>query len=671
MMNRYTLLTILLILSMTAAARLQDGLVARYDFAENSTLVDVLSYKENGTVYGSPAIATFNNHSGWLCDGSDYSIITNSYKFKANPNLTISFWTKAAAGQDYEDVYIAKDSGLNSMGDWRYIRGTFASTNMWFSFYNISRTDLIVGPASEYSHIVIMFDGSHHNISVYINNSLEITREDGTTFNDNLNDLTICGLDDGTDLGHVYIDDLQIWDRYLTPTEMTNLFRNESVGIAYPWLEYSITEYAYDAVNNGSITNYVIEVDGANHTVTTGSIDLLINSTLPIKIYAAGYRLYESYINPANATVHNRIVPNNATVVTLYDEVTQDLYNLSKNNDTYVSAICDNNVSYTYQMNENPLYVYFNCTFEMFKVDVSSSTDTYFRTLIPDAYETDINAYIVDITQYSIVQIILELYDLSDVYIGGSAYIQKPYEDGFEYIIQQPWDVENKVVLYLLKNGIYTLKIISPNGLERSVGYITADSAGTKVITIPDVSFVPDSYYGNTVSWDWQLNRTYLRLVYNDTASETLNLTYRIFNGSNLSQLMYSTISYNVSFSSLSYATPGNGTWLACFETWHSVLNNFTECKSVYIAEEFGYWEGWTDDEINTIQNWVALFILAAIALYIAYYSESIGAFLFTVLYGVFLRLDWLSFGNPYTDYGILSIGIVITLFLIWEEGSK
>lgn len=286
--------------------------------------------------------------------------------------------------------------------------------------------------------------------------------------------------------------------------------------------------YAYNNFTGSAIDNLYIYTDYRNYTGIDSGDSIYINyGVYNVTIAATFY---------SNATVEKNItnisVSTNITVYLnqyqnfhIYDEVTGLPFNTNETISTSVQYYCAESIE-TYDFNvtanENSAFLPVECAWGFIKLDIEYAGGSYYRALTPATSETSIDFYVLDLTTDTGVQVIFELNDLVGEFTNGYLILENPVNGTSVTIHKQQFDAEKKVVAYLLSNGYYTIKIqTSDTTTTRSLGYIIAESAGTKTITVPDIDFLPTSYLGTLIRWTWAAsNSSRIQLEYRDDTDE-------------------------------------------------------------------------------------------------------------------------------------------------------
>ena len=233
-MKRNLLFTALLALSINAIAQIpQNGLVANYQF--NGNVIDASGNGNNGTVNGATLTTDRlgNANSAYSFNGStDYIDIphSSSLTFTANA-ISISFWAKiiSVPGSGFNGIIVSKQSGSgasqsgidvfdNTSQTVGLRAGTSGGTYAGGSMPSVS--------LNQYHHFVLIYDNG--TSASYLDGVQTMNSSGGTaTIGANTLDLLI-GKANWSNINAVnfngVIDEMQIYNRALTSTEVTQIF---------------------------------------------------------------------------------------------------------------------------------------------------------------------------------------------------------------------------------------------------------------------------------------------------------------------------------------------------------------------------------------------------------------------------------------------------------------
>jgi gliding motility-associated-like protein len=285
-----SLLIIQIINSYNIAQVPTNGLIAFYPFSGNAK--DASGNQNHGTNYG--ATLTYdrcsNPDSAYSFDGnSNYILINNSTSLNPKTGISLCAWIKPVAftGSGNNAIiskgYYSHNSPyfqyhLGITGNLRD-RGT-ASLGMSLSINNISS---IIGfenswtPGNWY-FVVGTFDGNH--MKLYINSNLKIDTLITGSLSDYGQPLCIAKMNNANLYTPGTIDDVRIYNRALTLTEIRNLYNIKcSLGAINGIFEVCPSQknvnYFINSVSNA--TNYSWTYSGTGATITANSNSISIN----------------------------------------------------------------------------------------------------------------------------------------------------------------------------------------------------------------------------------------------------------------------------------------------------------------------------------------------------------------------------------------------------------
>jgi hypothetical protein len=120
------------------------------------------------------------------------------------------------------------------------------------------------------------------------------------------------------------------------------------------------------------------------------------------------------------------------------------------------------------------------------------------------------------------------------------------------------FDVEAKFDVALVQEEVYTARITSGSNV-RELGVYKASSEGERTFNVGEVNiqlsgdaFWRDVFWGKNMSEGGDIN-----FVYNDSRNQTTNLQFRVFNGSNTSDIIFtSTIPGPIGFVAINFTVP-------------------------------------------------------------------------------------------------------------------
>ncbi|MES1180248.1 MAG: LamG domain-containing protein [Verrucomicrobiota bacterium] len=213
-------------------AELNDGLVAYYPF--NGNAHDASSNGNDGVVNGAVLTMLTTNLFGADADqaysfngGQQDIFVPDSASLEFTNRLTMSAWVNFSAGGTYNPRIISK---FDVNGFELFTWGTSSQRQVGFLTYADAAilTSAQYINAGEWSYIVATYDGTNKNL--YINGVLDTSAAASCIFN-NSGNLTI-GENSGNGLDNYagLIDNVRIYNRALSPTEVAQLYALESEG---------------------------------------------------------------------------------------------------------------------------------------------------------------------------------------------------------------------------------------------------------------------------------------------------------------------------------------------------------------------------------------------------------------------------------------------------------
>lgn len=274
-------------------ADLNTDIVSYYKLDETSgtTAVDSLEIS-NGT---SNAGVTVNQdgkidkaYSFGAVDTAEIDLGTSHFDFETGDDWSISMWIKPNIPVDSTDRFLfSRQEGSGLYQGYSFSIRTQAGTK-WFAMENVGSTGTnavywnydVNAQNENWLHVVLTYDGT--NVAkLYINNVEQTITSESGSFTGTLNSVkAYFGNRDGLDQGYRGVmDEIGVWERILTSTEVTQLY-NEGSGITYTTDFGGITITDLSPANE---TNFAVDnIDfSANVTVTEISLNVS-NVTLAI-----------------------------------------------------------------------------------------------------------------------------------------------------------------------------------------------------------------------------------------------------------------------------------------------------------------------------------------------------------------------------------------------------
>lgn len=225
-----------LVLVASASANLNDGLIDYYKF-DDDTGDDIFGLNHLGN-FGTTN-TTGINASGRNFDGSLNQYMENDSFTGAETIRSISLWMNASSTIDNDVVISFYDTTLG-----RYLLYFFS--NKLYSFYDgkfIEPSSFSISTGDWYN-IVLVFGGNGHKM--YINGVLDAVNESKDVFVSGMEKFYLGFSPSNNEFSGV-IDEVGIWNRNLTETEITELYSG-GAGIFYPFpADPAYANTSYDA----------------------------------------------------------------------------------------------------------------------------------------------------------------------------------------------------------------------------------------------------------------------------------------------------------------------------------------------------------------------------------------------------------------------------------------
>lgn len=229
-------LVFLLLLSFTHAA-LTDKLIGSYKLDTTGKYEDSSGNDLNLTAVGSPNFLTSAKiNGGYYMDGNDaWSLAHSTTKLTFGKNMTISFWINSTDDTGY---YIYKYQDANNKFYW--FTDDDGSNYMWFESKTTTSCSFYTRDASLWTSgwkmLTVVYNYDDCSSSKIYLNTTSISFSMGAD-NNNIGTTNTGNLLINYNTA-VYVtgsyDNINIWNRSLTPTEITELWNN-GVGLQYPF----------------------------------------------------------------------------------------------------------------------------------------------------------------------------------------------------------------------------------------------------------------------------------------------------------------------------------------------------------------------------------------------------------------------------------------------------
>lgn len=366
-----------------------------------------------------------------------------------------------------------------------------------------------------------------------------------------------------------------------------------------------------------------------------------------------------------NSSTYNesRLVNLRSVTLKIKREKDNSNFNISAVDELMLYVVCEDN-TIEFNITNHTTMLNISCVYEFLKLDYSWDNETYYRIKNPEFENvSNVTFYMLDLRYDTAVEVIININDLSGEFSNGEISIDRYINNTEVNIIGQPFDIENSVTLYLLKNALYTVSVKNNLGETRVIGGLIADQASEKTLTLPDIDFFDNSaVLGNTVTWNFtydnNVSNNYVQLLYYDSLNGTQNVTLSVYNYSE--QIVFRTSiitgSNMTSKVTITY-TPlqdVNGTYVAVMSLVHDSFDEIIYDYRIFspnssIIDEIlagsGTLEDDFKDKIKSGLFWIGIFFLFVIGLSFDAQSSRIGLVTVVFVFLMFTAWGFISFG--------------------------
>jgi hypothetical protein len=302
----------------------------------------------------------------------------------------------------------------------------------------------------------------------------------------------------------------------------------------------------------------------------------------------------------------------------------------------------------------------FGCAWDRMRMYVTYGNTTYFRTLIPNQTASVIDWYLINLNVDTAVQKTFYLSDLANDYHDGRMNIEKIIGSSQVMINQDLWDVENKIVAYMILFDSYILSLLDNDQNTRALGNFIADAQASVTITVPTIPFAPTNNLAD-FQWGYLFDKPTattpgsLYMQYVSSAGTLQNVRWLIMNASNLSQVFINS-TFTSTNASMNFTNIVNGTqYLTRLIYNHSSYSEHTDQRIFNTLQQL------LDDVLAglhspvTFKQWFSVIIIILFVLVFSGLSTTAAATTGAVMLGFFYGIGWL----------IISPGLLVVLILI------
>lgn len=349
--------------------------------------------------------------------------------------------------------------------------------------------------------------------------------------------------------------------------------------------------------------------------------------------------------------------------ITIYDEMTEELFNMSLPNTTTITIYCSNETNRT-TIVQSVLYNWeILCPLEQIRIDMDfgNSYGTIFRALQPEVTTGsvgNITFFMPNPINYTVVTIALTVTDLSGVYTGGEILISKVMSDAEQDIIEQNLGLTDSVTLYLIRNERYRVTISRGRNVREADEYVVVES-GADTITISEIRLeLNETFYSEDILWGVELDQEndFIRFIYNDTLQNTINVTFEVYNGSDTDQSLFNdSVADTDNWISTYTGITANESFTFKMIIWHNELESpMIEIRTI------GYYQELIDLPINDDTKLIiALAAITLTALVFGSRYASLGAI------AVAVEIAFFTFILGFIDPLVITYGVMVLIVLL------
>jgi len=359
-----------------------------------------------------------------------------------------------------------------------------------------------------------------------------------------------------------------------------------------------------------------------------------------------------------------------------YDESNASIFALNSTNTTLTIKCPDS--QYTYPMTSGTYKLGLTCEdYELIKVTVKQEGSEYYRTatISPDEGTTPlIDWYLVDLRDYTVIQIVLKLHDLTGYrWADSTARLSHSVNNVSDAtIIEQMFDVDDRVYLYLLQGQQYKLTITNAYGETWESSFI-ADTAEEKDVFLPGQGVYGDWIYLEDeirYTFDFDADVHGFNLSYQDIGNRTSYVSFTIKNATDNSIIYQDTDSSGdyvvpITFTYQNAVIRRNESYIGMLYFVHDTLGQrrveqtFGEYGNVEVS-------GWSTTTYESMLKWFIYVFLVAFILLFSGTNSHIGLVLTFGIMIIFKSIGWLDWINAL----ILSL-IGVIAFINWYRKEE
>lgn len=497
---------------------------------------------------------------------------------------------------------------------------------------------------------------SNFNLTIgYSNGTLEYyTTTNGSVMNTNATQLT--------GLINVTFSSYQFW-----PITYTNYNSSKNISGNMTAAELYVT--AKNIVTNATILSFTANSSNMTWTTTTGTVWINItNGTNTINFTASGYAtLSPSYTLASQSNTSSTIYFVPTITLNLYNETGGGPFHPNQTTSTTLRVFCPTKTIEINMTTNSTSTNSIDCSWDYMRMFVTYGNTTYYRTLIPALTSTSINWYLINLNVDTVVQKTFYLNDITSQYGDGTFITDKIINTTQVRINEEEWDIENKVIVYMIVYNSYILSVTDNDDVTKVLGPFLADTSTSVTITVPTIPFEPDSTFDD-ILWGYESDQLagWLYMSYSITAGSISSVNWVIQNASNPSQVFLNT-TFVTTNGTANYTSMLNGTiYKSVLTITHLSLGTKIDTK---------LWGGGAlsdntlpgVDNPSTFKKWLAFILIMVFTLIFSGLSIGAAAITFTTMTSFF---SWIGYINIPTLYLII-FGVVTAYIVFVAEGIR
>jgi len=462
------------------------------------------------------------------------------------------------------------------------------------------------------------------------------------------------------------------------------------------WQSEIIVE-ARETISKNLIPNVTMQINSSGTTNTS--------------LLSAGYLTYRINANPftALANITNTIyltnysglsstaVLNTTSTYTLnftrfYNiqllrEETQALFDLTEDNETNssvrLSIVCANTQQDYYLLYNQFILSDVLCDWRYWIISVTYSSETYYRTVMPNSSQQYHNISLLDLKNDTAIQYIITLNDISNKYSNA---IVKAFVNVFgtyKEVISQYVDVQSRATLWLDQNVKYKIYVVDNDLVSNYLGDVVAETAQTAVVTLPSIPIYGTTPSNTNYARFYSGNKTIglAKMLFNDKSAEGYtNVTWIVYkindttNGTNpMRTLVYNETKLNGHNSTFTvpFVLDHHSTYMSELYITRAGSPDIIHLVDVlwYADAELDF-DGFENHALD-IKFWVASISTILILLVFSVLSKELGMFITLVFASLWTILGWFEpINGTIFSYGVIGQLVQVTrmeaIIAIW-----